>query len=233
MSTLADRLASVQQRIAAAVERRGPGPAVTLCAVSKRQPVEAIRAAAELGQVDFGENYAQELQAKRASLSDLPQLRWHAIGPVQTNKVKLVVGTALLHTVDRAELVAKIEARAGALGHVQDTLVQVNVAAEAGKSGVAPESLGAVLDAFAACSHVRCRGLMLIPPEGDPEATRPWFRALAKLRDDMAAKVRPGVQLDELSMGMSGDYEVAIEEGATIVRVGTAIFGPRPAASSA
>jgi pyridoxal phosphate enzyme (YggS family) len=229
MSTLADRIAAVQARIAAAIERRGAGPVVTLCAVSKRQPADAIRAAAELGLRDFGENYAQELKTKREQLADVPDVRWHAIGPVQTNKIKLVVGTALVHTIDRAELVHRIDARAASLGLVQDTLVQVNVAEEAGKSGVAPGGVEALLDAFAGCTHVRCRGLMLIPPEGEPEATRRWFRALADLRDRLATTSRPGVDLAELSMGMSGDYEVAIEEGATIVRVGTAIFGPRPA----
>ena len=227
MSELGDRIAAVRERIASAVARRGAGPDVTLCAVSKRHPAAAIRAAAALGLRDFGENYAQELRDKRAQLDDLPDIRFHAIGPVQTNKVPLVVGTALVHTVDRRELVAKLDARAARAGLVQDTLVQVGLAGEAQKAGVSPDEVGALLDAYADATHVRCRGLMLIPPAGDPEATRPWFRALRELRDELAAVRRPHVDLVELSMGMSGDYEVAIEEGATIVRVGTAIFGPR------
>lgn len=227
MTSLAERLAVVQAKIAAAVARRGRGPQVTLCAVSKRHTPEAIRAAFALGVRDFGENYAQELRDKRAALADLPDARWHAIGPVQANKIKYVVGATLVHTIDRADLVTKIEARVAASGAVQDVLVQVNVAHEAGKSGIAPAQVPRLLEAFAACPHVRCRGLMLIPPEGDPEATRPWFRALRQLRDRTLPDAPPGVHLDVLSMGMSSDYEVAIEEGATIVRVGTAIFGPR------
>lgn len=223
------RLAAVRERIAAAVARRGAGPAVRLVGVSKRQPLAAIEAAAAAGLQDFGESYAQELRDKQALRPDAPW-RWHFIGGLQHNKARLVAGCALVHSVDRERLLVALHGHAAALGRVLDVLVQVNVAAEAGKAGIAPEHLPALLDRFAELAHVRCRGLMLIPPAADdPEATRPHFRALRQLAEAQARHARPGVELSELSMGMSADYEVAIEEGATLVRVGTAIFGERPA----
>ncbi len=228
MTTLRERIDRVRARIADALAARGPGPEVTLCAVSKRHPAAAIVAAADAGLRDFGENYAQELRDKRAELADDARIRWHAIGPLQRNKVKYVVGCHLVHTVDRAEIVAALQTRAAAEGLVQRVLVQVNVGGEAQKSGVAPSALPALLDAFADTPAVHCVGLMTIPPEGSPEATRPHFAALRRLRDEQAAVARPHVALTELSMGMSADFEVAIAEGATLVRVGTAIFGPRP-----
>lgn len=224
---VAERLGRVRERIAAAVARRGAGPAVRLVGVSKRQPLSAIDAAATAGLEDFGENYAQELHEKRAARPDAPW-RWHFIGALQRNKARLVSGCALVHGVDRAALLPVLERHAAAHGGVQEVLVQVDVAREPTKSGVDPAELPALLDAFADLAHVRCRGLMLIPPVGDPEATRPYFRALRRLAEAEAARARPGVELRELSMGMSADYEVAIEEGATLVRVGTAIFGARP-----
>lgn len=210
------------------VERAAAGRTdVRLVGVSKLHPAEAIAAAHDAGLRDFGENYAQELRDKRTLLADR-DLSWHMIGPVQRNKVKLVLGVALIHTVDRVELVVELERRAAADAIArQDVLVQVNVAAEVGKSGVAPEALPALLDAFTSCRHLRCRGLMLIPPHGDAEASRPHFRALVGLRAREAAIARPQVELVELSMGMSDDFEVAVAEGATLVRVGTAIFGAR------
>jgi PLP dependent protein len=227
MSTLADRLESVRERIDAARARRGGTQAVTLIGVSKKQPVSAVETAIEAGLRDLGENYAQELRDKRAALPSR-LVRWHFIGPLQSNKVKYVVDhDVLVHTVDRPALLDALERRAASRALVIDVLVQVNVAREAGKSGADPSDLPALLDHFAALEHVRCRGLMLIPPEGSPEATRPHFAALRRLRDELAARSRPGVMLDELSMGMSADFEVAIEEGATMVRVGTSIFGAR------
>jgi len=229
MTALADvgaRLAAVRERIAAAIARRGAGPAVRLVGVSKRQPLAAIEAAAAAGLEDFGENYAQELGDKQAQRPDAPW-RWHFIGALQHNKVRLVTGCALVHSVDRERLLPALESHAAAHGRPQDVLVQVNVAGELGKAGLAPAQLPALLDRFADLPHVRCRGLMLIPPLGDPEATRPHFRALRRLLEAEAGRARPGVELSELSMGMSADYEVAIEEGATLVRVGTAIFGER------
>lgn len=221
--TLATRLARVREAVATAAVRSCEGQAVTLIGVSKRQPLAAILEARAEGLLDFGENYAQELHEKADAVQDTPALHWHFIGPLQSNKVKLVAGSHLVHTIDRLKLLDKLEAR----GTTQDILIQVNVAAEPQKAGIDPAQLPEFLDRFADLDHVRCRGLMLIPPQGPPEATRPHFAALRALRDHHAKRTRPGVQLRALSMGMSADFHVAIEEGATHVRVGTAIFGPR------
>jgi hypothetical protein len=223
MTDVAARLAAVQSRIEAAVRARGPGPAVRLVGVAKKQGVDAVRAAAAAGLVDVGENYAQELRDKRRALEGT-DLRWHFIGPVQSNKVKYVVGCALVHTVDRLALLDALEARATRDGVDQDVLVQVNIAGEVTKHGAAPGDVPTLLDRFTACTRARCRGLMVIPPPGE---ARPHFAALRRLRDELAARPRKHVDLAELSMGMSADYETAIAEGATLVRVGTAIFGPR------
>ena len=234
---IAHGLAQVRERIAAAERAAGRAPgSVRLLAVSKKMTADDVRAALAAGQRAFGENYAQELRDKRAALAhDLtpPTLphppEWHFIGPLQSNKVKYVAGqVALAHTVDSAALVEAIEAR----GLPQACLVQVNVAGEAQKRGIAPDELPALLDRFATMSHVTCAGLMVIPPfTDDPDDARPHFAALRALRDREAARARPHVALRELSMGMSGDLEVAVAEGATIVRVGTAIFGARPPAA--
>lgn len=221
MSTVAERLTRVQESVDAARARSHHRQAVQLVGVSKRQPLEKLRAALAAGLLDFGENYAQEFREKTEALPDT--VRWHFIGPLQSNKVKLVAGAHLLHSIDRPKLLDKLEAH----GVPQAVLAQVNIAAEPQKAGIAPAELPALLDRFADLDHVRCRGLMLIPPQGDPEATRPHFAALRTLRDNLAAKTRPAVELEHLSMGMSADFEVAIEEGATLVRVGTAIFGAR------
>ena len=229
---IADGLAQVRERIAAAERAAGRAPgSVRLLAVSKKMTADDVRAALAAGQRAFGENYAQELRDKRAALLAEPQPpEWHYIGPLQSNKVKYVAGqVALAHTVDSAALLDAIEAR----GVAQACLVQVNVAGEAQKRGVAPAELPALLDRFATMSHVTCAGLMVIPPfTENPDDARPHFAALRALRDREAAIARPHVALRELSMGMSGDLEAAIAEGATIVRVGTAIFGgrqPQPA----
>ena len=229
---IASRLAAVEARIAAAVARRGPGPKVRLIGVSKRQAIDKLVAAHAAGLRDFGENYAQELRDKQGLWAVERGARWHYIGALQSNKLKYLVGkVALIHTVDRPQLVAAIDRRAKQAGVVQDTLVEVALAGEAQKGGVPPQQLPAVLDAYAEAEHqaVRCVGLMLMPPAAaQPELTRPWFRKLRALRDQLVeAGARPGVALRELSMGMSGDFEIAIEEGATLVRVGTAVFGPR------
>jgi pyridoxal phosphate enzyme (YggS family) len=222
---IASGLAEVRARIADA-ERAASRAAgsVKLLAVSKKMPPDDVRAALRAGQIAFGENYAQELRDKRAALAadPAPAPEWHFIGPLQSNKVKYVAGqAALIHSVDSAALLAAIDGR----GAPQTCLIQVNVAGEVQKRGLPPEALPALLDAFAAAAHARCAGLMLIPPF-DADA-RPHFAALRALRDREAARARPNVDLRELSMGMSHDFEVAIAEGATIVRVGTAIFGAR------
>ena len=209
--TVAERLARVRAAIP---------PGLTLVAVSKGQPAAAIREAWAAGQRHFGENYVQEWREKAQALGDLPDLAWHFIGSLQTNKVKYLVGrVALVHTVDRLELAREISKRSAAKGLVTAVLLEVNVAAEPSKSGCAPADVPALAEAVRALPGLDLRGLMCIPPaEGDP---RPHFRALRALRDRLG--------LAELSMGMSGDYPAAIEEGATMVRVGTAIFGERPA----
>jgi PLP dependent protein len=222
---IARNLERVNDRIrqAEAAASRPPG-SVALLAVSKSMPAEDVAAALAAGQRDFGENYAQELRDKRQEVGGEP--RWHFIGPLQSNKVKYVAGqVALIHSLDTVELVMEVERRSSAR---QDCLVQVNVAAEPQKRGLLPDALPALLDAFASLAHLRCVGLMVIPPlSEDPEASRPHFAALRRLRDAEAARARPNVELRELSMGMSHDLETAIAEGATLVRVGTAIFGER------
>lgn len=219
VSSVQQRLSRIQERVHQAVLRRGPGKEICLIGVSKRQPISLIREASEAGLEDFGENYAQELRDKREQLDD-PRTRWHFIGRLQSNKAKLVIGSALVHTVDRPKLANALERAAAAAGVHQDVLVQVSLAAEETKGGAAPEDLPALLSQIENAEHLHCRGLMTIPPIGTPEQTRPLYASLAKLGREH--------ELPELSMGMSSDFEVAIEEGATLVRVGTAIFGPRP-----
>jgi pyridoxal phosphate enzyme (YggS family) len=220
---IAAALARVQERIAEATARVGRPPnSVRLVAVSKTRPPEDVRAALSAGQRAFAENYAQELRDKSRALADCdPPPQWHFIGPLQRNKVKYVVGTAaLVHAVESIELAGEIDRRAAALGVWQDVLVEVNVAGEQQKHGVAPAALGELLAQLAKLDHIRCRGLMTMAPLGsDPEPSRPHFRALRRLAE--------GAGLPELSMGMTQDLEVAVEEGATLVRVGTAIFGER------
>jgi len=230
---IADGLTRVRERIAAAERAAGRAPgSVRLLAVSKKMTADDVRAALAAGQRAFGENYAQELRDKRAALAQDPMVaalphppEWHYIGPLQSNKIKYVAGqVALAHTVDSAALLEAFEAR----GLPQACLVQVNVAGEAQKRGIAPADLPGLLDRFATMSHLTCAGLMVIPPfTENPDDARPHFAALRALRDREAAIARPQVELRELSMGMSGDLEAAIAEGATIVRVGTAIFGGR------
>ena len=224
--SLADRLARVREQVADAVARRGDGPPVELIGVSKRHPAALIREALDAGLRDFGENYAQELRDKARELEGLDP-RWHFIGGLQSNKVKYVVGRSLIHTVDRPSLLEAIEKRAAGQDLVQETLVEVNLG-EQQKAGTAPDAIPALLDVYASTPHVRCVGLMVIPPAGAPEQTRKHFRALRQLRDRLAETSRENVDLRHLSMGMSSDFGVAIEEGATLVRVGTAIFGARP-----
>lgn len=232
---IAANLAAVRARIAAAAaRRREPGPEPLLIGVSKKQPAEAVVAACRAGLADFGENYAQELAGKLEAVHAQVRPRWHFIGPLQSNKVRTVVAArALLHTVDRPSLIAALakELRRASepAGAPFEVLVEVNVGDEPQKAGVRDPELGALLDAFADHPELRCIGLMTIPPEGEPEQTRPFFVRLRELLRREAAIARPNVALSHLSMGMSADFEVAIEEGATMVRVGTAIFGPRTA----
>lgn len=222
---IAERLLGVRAAITAAAARVSRDPAgVTLIAVSKGHPESSIREAYAAGQRHFGESYAQELAGKQPSLADLVDLRWHFIGHLQRNKVREVVrAVPVVHTVDRAALAVELDKRAsGPL----DVLIEVNVADEPQKSGVRPPEVLALGAAIAASTRLRVVGLMAIPPAAeDPEASRPFFGQLRSLLETLRVAGHDGAC--ELSMGMSGDFEVAVEEGATLVRVGTSIFGAR------
>jgi PLP dependent protein len=237
---IAENLHRVRERLERAEREAGRASgSARLVAVSKTKPPADLLAAMAAGQLDFGENYAQELRDKRAAIeatlpAGSPRPRWHYIGPIQSNKVKYLAGkVALVHTLDGGALLEETERRLAGGQEVQECLVQVNVAGESQKRGVAPEALPALLDGFADLPHLRCVGLMCIPPlTADPEEARPHFRALLRLREAEARRPRPRVDLRELSMGMSHDLEVAVAEGSTLVRVGTAIFGAREGSSA-
>ncbi len=220
---VAERLAAVRQRMAAAAARAGrSADDVTLVAVSKGHGVDQIRAAYDAGQRHFGENRAAELSAKAPLLPG--DVRWHFVGTLQRRKVPLArPATTLLHSLDRPSLVA---AWSRGDDPIPPALVQVNAAGESQKHGVPPAEVGDLLQ-LAEAAGITCRGLMLIPPlQEAPEQSRPWFRELAALR----ARLAPAhPSLTELSMGMTDDFEVAVEEGATLIRVGRAIFGARDA----
>jgi PLP dependent protein len=224
VSDIAQRLAAVQARVARACARAGrEAHDVRLIAVSKKHSVEAMRAAYAAGQRDFGENYVQELTHKARLLAELPDLRLHFIGRLQRNKVKDVLrARAVIGTLDSIALAQAVAERAEQVGARAEVLVQVNVGDEPQKAGVAPSALAELVAAVGGLSSVSLLGLFAIPPAGDdPQAARPYFRLLRELAQQHG--------LRELSMGMSDDFEIAIEEGATSVRVGTAIFGPRGA----
>jgi pyridoxal phosphate enzyme (YggS family) len=226
LANIAARLDAIRSQIrtAAALAERAPDE-VRLIAVSKGHPPEAIRAAYGAGQRDFGESYAQELAEKAEALGALDGIEWHAIGRLQRNKAKLVARVArTVHSVDREDLAIELDRRAAALGRSLDVLIEVNVGGEATKGGCSPGELGQLLDAVARCSHLKPVGLMTIAPFlDDPTDVRPFFSALRSLRDAHGGRAA----LPELSMGMSHDFEAAIAEGATLVRIGTAIFGAR------
>ena len=222
----ADRLQTVLQRIQNAASAAGR-PAPALLAVSKTQPVEAIAGLATAGQSAFGENYVQEAAAKRQALAgSLPGLQWHLIGHLQSNKAALAAEVFdWVHSVDRPGLVAALARQRNAARGPLNVLLQVNVEDEAGKSGCRPEDVDALAARVAAEPALALRGLMSIPvPHEDPERRRPAFRRVRVLFEALASR-HPGV--DTLSMGMSDDFPVAIAEGATLVRIGTALFGPR------
>jgi pyridoxal phosphate enzyme (YggS family) len=221
---LEERLTIVQARIGAAAYKVGrDSSSIRLVLASKMQSSEAIRAAYEAGARDFGENYVQEAIAKRAELAGLTDIRWHLIGHLQTNKAKTAASAfALIHSVDSSRL-AEALSRAQPSPRVH-ALIEVNLGGEASKTGVAPEEVAAILDA--AHEKIEIDGLMTIPPPArSAEAARPYFARLRGLRDVLATQ--SGYALSELSMGMTDDFEVAIEEGATMVRIGRAAFGER------
>jgi PLP dependent protein len=221
-------LAAVRDRIAAAASSAGrTADSVTLLAVSKGQPAELIRAAAAAGLTDIGESYLAEALEKMDSLGDLP-LTWHFIGRLQANKTRHVAERfAWVHGLDRLKIAERLAAQRPFHAPALNVCIQVNLAGEESKGGVPPGEVPALAAAVAALPRLALRGLMCVPPEEtDPSRQSAWFARLRALRDSVNAD---GLSLDTLSMGMSGDFEAAIREGATLIRVGTAIFGPRPA----
>jgi len=223
------RVEEVRERIRRAAEASGRhASAVRLIAVSKTFPTQAILAAAAAGVTDIGENYIQEAREKHELLKMLP-VRWHFIGHLQTNKARYAVRMFdLIHTVDSFRLAGEIDRCSRLLDRVQPVLVQVNVAGEATKSGVPLEKALPLVKEIATLQYVRVKGLMTLPPYFNyPERARPFFAELRLLRDRIRESAVPNVGMDELSMGMTGDFEAAIAEGATLLRIGTAIFGER------
>jgi pyridoxal phosphate enzyme (YggS family) len=224
-----ERLARIRERIAEAAGRAGRSPDhVRLIAVSKTHPIEAIRAAAEAGQRDFGENKVQEALQKIAQSTD-NRLKWHLIGHLQSNKARKAAAAAhAIHAIDSVDLLKRVDQAASDSGRTVDVLIQVDLALEDTKFGAAVTDVPAIAQAASRCTGARLVGLMLLPPLAEnPEDARPWFARLRALRDQLIETGVPAERLRELSMGMSHDFEVAIEEGATMVRVGTAIFGTR------
>ena len=223
-----ENLRAVEERVEEACRRAGRSrEEVTLIAVSKTKPTSAIREVMEAGVVDFGENKVQEMCRKIEEIKE--PLHWHLIGHLQRNKVKYVVDKAyLIHSVDSLRLAEEIEKEAAKRNLVCPILVEINIGEEESKSGIRKEEAVALVKQIAALPHVKIKGLMCVPPvTEDPEESRPYFRQLSSLRKEIQAMELSGVEMKELSMGMTGDFEVAIEEGATFVRVGTAIFGAR------
>lgn len=223
MSDLQHRIDIIRSQVAEAAQRAGrDSNSVQLIAVSKRHPAAMVRAAYACGLRDFGENYVQELEAKAEELADLTDLRWHLIGHLQTNKAKVVAKRVhSVHTLDNTRVVSELDQRARAADRRIEVYVEVNIGDEAQKSGCHPDEVAALIDAVNSASALSFKGLMTVGQRVDSaEAARETFVTLRQLRDRVAPNVA-------LSMGMSGDFAVAIEEGSTCVRVGTAIFGER------
>ena len=223
-----EQLEEVRKNIEAACKRAGRDPKeVTLIAVSKTKPVPMLEEAYEAGARDFGENKVQEIVQKKPELPE--DIRWHMIGHLQRNKVHQVMGKAvLIHSVDSLRLAEQIETEAAKKDMVADILLEVNVAKEESKFGMMPEEVPEMVEQIAAFSHLRIKGLMTIAPfVDDPEKNRPVFQKLYQLSVDIKKKNIDNVNMSVLSMGMTGDYQVAVEEGATMIRVGTGIFGAR------
>lgn len=225
---IADNFKTVMSRIESAVQRAGRSPSsVKLVVVTKTVSAERIREAVAAGALILGENRVQEAKDKIEELGQLAD--WHLIGRLQTNKAKYAVKLFdLIHSVDNLDLAKEIDKQAAKIGKVQDVLIEVSIAGEAAKAGIALDNTLGLIREAAKLKNISIKGLMTIPPFlDDPEDVRPYFKKLRELSEAIAKKNIPGVFMDELSMGMSGDFEVAVEEGATMVRVGTAIFGER------
>lgn len=225
---LSNNLSKIRTSIARVLEQRNDAERkVTLVAVSKKQPLEKIAALARLGQVHFGENYVQEAISKMETLGDL-NIRWHFIGGLQTNKAKYAAGKfALVHSVDSLKLAQALHKKAQSMNIVQPVLIQVNLAGEKQKSGVLEKDLPGLSRRILELNHLKLDGLMIMPPYFDePERSRPFFAGLRRLKQNMEQQL--GIRMPHLSMGMSGDFKVALEEGATMVRIGELLMGPRP-----
>lgn len=229
MSRITDNIDHVEKKIAEACERAGrPRESVQLIAVSKTKPVPDLMEALNYGHNVFGENKVQEIRDKVEAMGT-EGIHWHMIGHLQANKVKYLIGVVdLIHSVDNDKLAAEIEKQAAKHDVVMDVLCEVNMAGEETKFGLKPEETMDFVKRISELPHLKIRGLMTIAPyTEDPESNRVYFKGLRELKDRINAEHIPGVDMDTLSMGMTGDYEVAIEEGATLVRVGTGIFGER------
>jgi pyridoxal phosphate enzyme (YggS family) len=231
--SIAENIAKIRERIDRAAARAGCTPnEIALMAVCKTHPAEAIREAFAAGQHLFGENRVQEFSGKAPMLGDLAGAEFHMIGHLQSNKAKSAAELfAAVDSVDSRRLAERLNAAAQSIGKTLDILIEINVGNEEAKSGIAPGSpeLDEILEHASEWTNLRVRGLMTVPPfTDDPEGARPYFRQLHGLRDEIVQRNVSGIAMDQLSMGMSHDFEVAIEEGSTCVRVGTAIFGERP-----
>ena len=227
-SLIAENIAKIKHRIAIAATRCGRDPhSIKLMAVTKTVNLERIFNAVEAGVTMLGENYVQEAKDKIAAVTKPAQ--WHMIGHLQTNKAKYAVHLFdCIHSVDRWELARELDKRAGIANHHLNILIEVNVSGEQTKNGIPASAASSLIKQIAPLPNLTIRGLMTMAPYSDnPENARPYFAALSKLKNDITAQSIPRVQMEELSMGMTDDFEVAIEEGATIVRIGRAIFGER------
>lgn len=223
------RICAIRERIATAARSCGRKPEdVRLVAVSKTKPADDIREAFEAGAVVFGENYIQEALDKHELLKDL-NLSFHFIGHLQSNKAKFAVKIFdLIHSVDSMKLARELDRQAEKINKIQDILVQVNISMEQSKSGVSEQEATDLVRDISRLDHVSVKGLMTIPPYyNEPDKVKPYFKALRELAGTIRDLNMPSVQMDELSMGMTGDFEAAIQEGATLVRIGTALFGER------
>ncbi|NIO11047.1 MAG: YggS family pyridoxal phosphate-dependent enzyme [Deltaproteobacteria bacterium] len=228
METVVENTRNVMEAIRQAAERCGRDPKeVKLLAASKTQSVENVQAAVEAGIRLFGENYVQEVKAKKEAVDE--SVEWHMIGHLQRNKAKVAVASfSVIESLDSIELATVLDKEGKKAGKQVRTYVEVNLAKEESKTGIAEDDLIPLLEKVGTCSNLKVEGLMVIPPpREDPEEARPFFRKLRELRDSLQKRNLPNVDLKELSMGMTHDYVVAIEEGSTLVRVGTAIFGQR------